>query len=90
MRNFRISELPRPLCFPQIFTLGGASWSPSMETVNCKMKLTSKKFILVNILAYNNFIWTKKGIIIVVEIWIIETYYSLLKLHSAVQICTVG
>ena len=36
------------------------------------------------------FIWTKKGVIIDGEIWIIETYYSSLKSHMAVQICTVS
>ena len=76
----------------QIFTIGGASWTldPSMEAVNCKIKLANNKFILCNIFAYNNFIWTKKWRIVVIEIWIIETYYSLLKSHLAVQICTVS
>ena len=65
---------------PQIFTVGGATWSldPSMEAVNCEIILTNNKFIwlLFNILAYNN--------------WTIETYYSLLKSHLALQICTVS
>ena len=30
-----------------------------------------------------------KKVIIDVEIWIIETYYSVLKSHKTVQICTV-
>ena len=63
---------------------------PSMEAVNLKIKLANNKFILTNILAYNNFIWTKKGVIIDVEIWIIETHYSLLKSRLAVQVCTVS
>ena len=65
------------------FTLGGASWTldPSMETVNCKIKLTNSKFILV---------FFKKAVIIDVKIWIIQTYYSLLKLHLAGQICTAS
>ena len=58
-----------------------------MDAVNCKIKLANKKFILVNIRAYNNFKWTKKGVIIGAEIWIIKTYsllmnYSLLKSHQ--------
>ena len=78
--------------FRHIFSMGGASWTldPSREALNCKIKLAKNKFILVNILTYNNFIWTKKGVIINVEIWIIKTYYSLLKSHSAFQICTVS
>ena len=43
-----------------------------------------------NSLVYSNFVWTKKGVIIDIEIWIIKTHYSLLKSHLAVQICTVG
>ena len=76
---------------PQIFTIGGASWTldPSVETVNCKIKLANK-FLLVNILAYNNFIWTKKAVIIDVEMQIFKTYCSLFKSHLAVQICTVS
>ena len=61
-----------------------------MEVVNFKMKLVNKKFILVNILAWSIFIWTKKGVIVDIEIWIIETCYSLLKSHFAAQICTVS
>ena len=58
-----------------------------METVNCKVELAGNKFILVNILAYNNFMWTKKGVIVDIVIWIIENYYFLLKSHLAAQIC---
>ena len=61
-----------------------------MEAVNCKIKLINNKFILVNILAYNNFMWTKKGVIVDIVIWMIETYYSLLKSNLAAQICTVS
>ena len=43
---------------------------PSMKAVSSLLK-----FILVNILAYNNFIRFKKGVIINVEIWLIETHY---------------
>ena len=72
--------------FPKIFSVGGVSWTwdPSMEAVNCKMKLTNSKFILDNILGYNNFIWTKKGVIIDVEIWVIETYYHFRSSHPEV------
>ena len=33
--------------FPQIFTVGGASWTsdPSNKAVNCKIKLANNKFI---------------------------------------------
>ena len=58
-----------------------------MEAVNCKIKLANSKFILVNILAYSSFMWTKKGVIVDVVIWIIETYDSLLK---SAQICTAS
>ena len=37
---------------------------PYLEAVNYKIKLSNNKSILVNNLAYNNFIWTKKGVII--------------------------
>ena len=37
-----------------------------MKAVNCKIKLANK-FISVNILAYNNFIKTRKGVITDVE-----------------------
>ena len=37
-----------------------------MKAVNCKKKLVNK-FISVNILAYNNFIKTRKGVITDVE-----------------------
>ena len=60
-----------------------------MEAVNCKIKLGNNKFILVNILVYNNLMWNKKGVTIDIVIWIIETY-SLLKSHLAVQIFTVS
>ena len=59
-----------------------------MEAVHCKIKLANNRFILVNIVAYNNFMWTRKGVIVNVVIWIIETYDSLLKSHLAAQICT--
>ena len=83
--------------FPQLFTVGGVSWTsdPSMEAVNCKIKLANN-FILANILACNIFKWNingaiiESGPIIDVEIWIIETYDTLLKSHLAVQICTVS
>ena len=42
-----------------------------------------EKFILVHILAYKNFIWIKKEVIIDIEIRIMKTYYSLLKSHLA-------
>ena len=58
-----------------------------MEMVNCKIELANNKFILVNILAYNNFMWTKKGEIVDIVILIIENYYSLLKAHLAAQTC---
>ena len=69
--------------FPKIFSVGDVSWTldPSMEAVNCKMKLANNKFILDNILGYNNFIWTKKGVIIDVEIWVIETCYHFRSSH---------
>ena len=67
---YLISELARALCiladiYRKLVQVG-ASWTldPSMEAVNCKIKLANNKFILVNILAYNNFLWTKKGVII--------------------------
>ena len=72
--------------FPKIFSVGDVSWTldPSMEAVNCKIKLANSKFILDNILGYNNFIWTKKGVIIDVEIWVIETYYHFRSSHPEV------
>ena len=77
--------------FPQIFNVGVANWTvdPSMETVNYEKELANNKFILLlsNILASHFIIWTKKRVIIDVEIWIIETYI-LLKSHLAFQICT--
>ena len=78
--------------FPQMFTVGGASWTfnPSIEVLNFKIKLASNKFILVNILAHNNFMWTRKVVIVDIVIWIIKTFYSLLKSHLAAQICTVS
>ena len=78
--------------FPQIFTIGGVSWTlnPSIEAVNCKIKLANNTFILVNILAYNNFMWTRNGVIVDIIIWNIKTYYSLSKSHLATQICTVS
>ena len=89
--NIQFGGLHSHYAFPQIFTLGGASWTLGHKVVNCKIKLANKKFSLVNVLAYINFIWTKKGVIIDAEIWIIETYYySLLKSHLAVQICSVS
>ena len=67
---YLISELARALCiladiYRKLVQVG-ASWTldPSMEAVNCKIKLANNKFILVNILAYNNFLWTKKGVIL--------------------------
>ena len=45
--------------------------------------------MLSDILANSNFISTKKVLIIDVEIWTVETYYSLLKPHLGVQIRTV-
>ena len=39
-------------------------------------ELANSKFILVNILVYNKFIWTKKGVILDLEILLIETYHS--------------
>ena len=54
------------------------------------VKLANNKFILVNILAYNNFMWTKKRVIVDIVIWIIETYYSFLKSKLAAQICAVS
>ena len=70
----------------------GASWTldPNLEPVNSKIKLANNKFLLVNILACNNFIWTKKAVIIDVEIWTIKSYYSLFKSRLAVQICNVS
>ena len=59
-----------------------------MEVMNCKIKLANNKFILVNNLAYNNFIWTKKWVDVI--IWIIETYDTLLKSHLVAQICTIS
>ena len=72
--------------------LGSLSWSSDtiMEAVNCKIKFANSKPISVNVLAYNNFKWTEKGATINAEVWIIESYYSLLKSHLAVQICTVS
>ena len=71
--------------------VGGASWTfdSSMKAMNCKIKVANRKLIVVNILAYNNFMWTKQGVIIDVEIWIIETY-SLFNSNLAVRICTVS
>ena len=62
--------------FPQICTVDSVSWTlnPSMEDANCKIKLANKKLILVNIVTYDNFMWTKKGVIVDIVIWIIETY----------------
>ena len=54
-----------------------------MKAVNSKIKLANNKFLLDSILAYNNFIGTKKALIIDVKIWIIETC-SLFKFHLAV------
>ena len=81
--------------FPKIFSVGDVSWTldPSMEAVNCKIKLANSKFILDNILGYNNFIWTKKGVIIDVEIWVhfrsshpeVFLEKSVLKIYSNLQ-----
>ena len=87
-----ILELTWSLYFPADIYRGGASWTlnPSMEAVNFKIKLANSTFILVNVLAYNNFMWTRKGVIVDIVIWIIEIYYSLLKSHLVPQICTVS
>ena len=50
-----------------------------MEPLNCEVKLANNKFISINVPAYENFTWTKSGEITDAEIWIIKTYYSLLK-----------
>ena len=42
------------------------------------MQTVSLFYLLSNIFAYSNFIGTKNGVIMDGEIWIIETYYSLL------------
>ena len=44
------------------------NFDPSMEAVNAKIKLANNKFLLDSILAYNNFIGTKKALIIDVKI----------------------
>ena len=46
---YPFSELARPLCFPANIYLGGTSWTldPSLEAINCKIKLASNKFILI-------------------------------------------
>ena len=65
-------------------------WTLAGEVVNCKIKIANNTFILVNILAYNNLVWTKKRVIVDNVIWTIETCYSLLESHLAAQICTVS
>ena len=79
--------------FPRIFNVVNASWTlnPSMKAVNCKIKLSNNKFILVTV-------WTLMSLTISYElkkeflmsIWTIETYYFLLKSYLTVQICTVS
>ena len=46
---YPFSESARPLCFPANIYLGGASWTldPSLEAVNCEIKLANNKFILI-------------------------------------------
>ena len=62
------------------------------EAVNFEIKHASNKFLLLlsNILLlFTTVSYELKKVIIDVEIWIIETYYSLLKSHETVRICTV-
>ena len=65
---------------PDFGVVGGASWTfnPSMEALNLTFLATTVSYEL------------KKGVIIDAKIWITEIYYSLLKSHLAVQICTVS
>ena len=90
VRTTRFFSLHGYYAFPLMLIVGGASWTfdSSMKAMNCKIKVANRKLIVVNILAYNNFMWTKQGVIIDVEIWIIETY-SLFNSNLAVRICTV-
>ena len=71
--QYPILELARPLRYPTDIHGRWSKWN--FEACE-QIKLPYNKFILVNILAYNNFIWTKKGVIIDVDIWIIKTWNS--------------
>ena len=50
---------------------------------------TLKSKLLNQVIAYNNFIGTKKRVTINAKVVIIKTYYSLLKSNLAVQVFTV-
>ena len=73
----------------------GRVFTRELSGVDSQTATKSRKQLILfyfqsNILAYNNFIWTKKGQMIYVEIWMIETFYSLLISNLAVQTFTIS